>query len=424
MVERAEQGDRPKPFKRTIMAVTEEQVTKVIGGDQYAFAEIDGVLRPNLRRFFYNRVPGEEDDLTQETIFKISRGLPRFSPRGERSYAEQFTFWSFAIARRTLYDGLRQVIKRREMFLSLSTEGVNGERTDLDSLLSRLSFKSNGPTSFAESDVEAELIERETASVTPSPIEGTGLFKKWVRENLTERQQSIAIQKIDGKKNDVIAAALGVSEGLIDKELLASRRRLEQEVLFPAGFRLIHEFVDKNVDGMSRDQIDNAVRQGRISAVKIFGKYYTSAELVQEALKNRKQAQYEAKASEGLVSLGLRASPSEFTRILRNCKFRRELLVFRNGKAFIREDDLQRFREDMKSDEKPSDMEPDENRNERLVDIVLSNAEYVRIRQAIRRGAIKAEKVDGSWTTTRAAIKEYDEEISRKGLIRTRLPNT
>lgn len=417
MVERTEQKGPPTAFRGTLISVTEEQVEGAKNGDQYAFAAIDEELRPRMERYFHSRLPEEADDLTQETIIRISRGLTRFSPRGERPYAQQFTLWSFAIAKTTLNEELRRMIRRREMFLTLPPDATRETEDNSDDVLSRLAYRSNMLPS-EESITEDELRGRQVSPADPN--KGTDLLKGWFRENLTERQRLIVGQRLDDKKNGEIAASLGLSEALVDKEVLTVRRSLEKEVLFPAGFRHVYEFVDDKVEDLGRDQIETGVQRGQLEAVKILGKYYTNPELIQEYMLRKRKSQQEVRFSEGLLNLGLHVTPSEHALLLRNFRYR-EMLVFHNGKAFIRQEDLEKFKENTRSKEQPSGVVSNEDKKERLLDIVSTKVGYDRIIKAIRKGAIGAEKVDGVWVTTKAAIRRYDEEVSRKRLIRTKL---
>jgi RNA polymerase sigma-70 factor (ECF subfamily) len=76
-----------------------------------AFEELSRELREPLLRYLRRYVgdPGDAEDLLQETLVRIDRGLPEFAGRSS------FKTWAFSIATRVAADHLRKPLRRLQI---------------------------------------------------------------------------------------------------------------------------------------------------------------------------------------------------------------------------------------------------------------------------------------------------------------------
>jgi RNA polymerase sigma-70 factor (ECF subfamily) len=85
-------------------------MTRYGAGDGRAFAELYTLLRPRLGRLCGAVMKGAEvEDLLQEVFMKLHRHRASFVPHGNA------VAWSYAVARRTCIDRLRDPARRREV---------------------------------------------------------------------------------------------------------------------------------------------------------------------------------------------------------------------------------------------------------------------------------------------------------------------
>lgn len=381
--------------------VSADLIFRAKTGEEEAFTELDLAIRPRLLGYFYNRVPNQAEDLAQDTIIKVYSSLDRFRGDSKRPVPYQFTSWCFAIARSTLYAGLRELPKREKDFVPQNREGDN---RSFDEIISDLYYHHNheavstNPPSEKGSDKKTEQTDFNQ------------ILGAWFDRNLTERQRFIIVQKTTGKRNAEIGHELQLSDTSIDKEVRRVRLRLERELLDPANFKPLIEFRNENVEGLEKGPLTQAAIKGRLKVIRVLGRVYTSLECIGEYLANRRDSLDKTQALNGLVYIGSHTNYNEYFSLLRYPLYRK-FLVFVDNRAYIRPEDLKEIKDRRNQKPiKPSKVLPSVDGYVRLIDIARTHTEYARYRSAIKAGRLDAIKQDGSFLVAPAALSEYDKK--------------
>ncbi len=124
----------------TTAAADELVVVRCLLGERAAFGElVERWHRPLwsfVRRMVRN--PARSDDLTQEVWLRVVRGLPQLAA------PDRFPAWLFTLARRVVYDELRQSYRQldTDQLAGAEEAGPGTEIDDFDGLLDRLELES------------------------------------------------------------------------------------------------------------------------------------------------------------------------------------------------------------------------------------------------------------------------------------------
>ena len=151
-------------------------------GDKAAYAALLGAARQWLVRYLRRRVmPGDLDDLVQDTLLSVHRKLASYDP------ARSFLPWLAAIARYRFVDHLRLVYRRAEDELDAE---MHADDPDEPAMIARISLE--------------RLFE-----ALPAP-----------------QQQAIELVKISGLSISEASATTGQSESLIKVNIHRGIKRL------------------------------------------------------------------------------------------------------------------------------------------------------------------------------------------------------
>lgn len=185
-------------------------------GDQEAFNELMQAYGRTVFNIGLRMLRDRDDasDMTQETMLKVYRALPRF--RGDSS----FSTWIYRIMVNTCRDFMRAASRRREVPFS------------------DLSAEDNDQPAFEAADSAAQperlYIEGEDRQYLISLIEGLSPAYRLV----------IALRELGGLSYQEIAAASDISVGTVKSRLSRARAALRERVLrdaeqFPGLMRLM-----------------------------------------------------------------------------------------------------------------------------------------------------------------------------------------
>lgn len=374
MVER----QRFEPKRQIPLPNFKPMVDKAKLGDQDAFEEIDGCLRPRLHRYFVTIIKGEADDLVQSTMEKVARDLSKFTPREQDHFSEQFIGWCFVIAKNNLTDEFSRQARLRSTPISHLRSRNNGPDESLMNYYAQIS-KGFFPD---DHDDPEEDSQQEALSLR---------LRNKLAEILPERQIKIVAMALDGKSNSEIAYELKRSEGSIKTELSHARKKIEQKLIFPAGY--------KRVAKLWNSRHSTTINQ-RMNAVKFLRLWYIS----DEALKKyqAQKAPDQQLLSKGYALLSEVASENEYE-YLRT--YRPHLLTFRRGRLYILTESLNEFRQTR--NKKPSKIVPPEPQYSHISKFSKTARDAARLNSAILTGKLEAIKHNGLWFTTKEEVDKF-----------------
>lgn len=236
--------DKSKAWVRLLPQNLPRLVDEVLLEEREAEETFYNYWQRRLVKFFSSRVPDEADDLTQDATLRIRNALPAFENNGGGTFSRNLHAYCFAIARYTFYDYLNnRRIQPRTRELTGREYGHSGE----------VSNEGN--------------------------LEQTGRSANWdifwerVEQILPERQWQTVNQMRLGYGNVVIMKNLGVGGTVFRREAHNAKQTIDNQLLAPAGLKAINvpEF-----SVISTDVLKEAARRGKIDAIKILGRWYTT----------------------------------------------------------------------------------------------------------------------------------------------------
>lgn len=356
--------------------VNGDLIERAKNGDELAFAEIDGSIRGRLTGYFFLRLPEEAEDLTQIALTNITTRIGRFRFHSDKPIEDQFTYWSYRIAKNVLNTELREVMQRKAIF---TPHSIEGQEQSTDAMLSRLHALYARPADQEVPEEQDDLTPEERLDM-------------WIMTNVSERQYYIYEQKNLGRENRDIAKDLKLTPNYVGEEVSAVRQKVEGDLLAPSGFRQAIDFRDASVDGLSKYQINTALTRGYIQSVVILGRHYTSPEYIEEYLVQRKRNQEADTAVEGHVLLSHHVSGNDYSYFLRNPNLRAKL-VFDNDRVYIKPDDLKEYQENRGKKKAKREEVPAPEGYSRLTDLATTKKEYSRLRTAYLGGKLPGLKI-------------------------------
>lgn len=348
-------------------------------GNQDAFEEIDHHLRPRLYKYFSTIIKDQADDLVQSAMEKVAMGLSQFTPREEKHFSEQFMGWCFTIAKNTLNDEFAKQARSMSAPISQMRRGDDFlDRSDQDIMdyYSQRSKRSSPDDDGTEKDSQQEVLL---------------LLRKKLAEILPKRQIKIVDLVLEGKSNSEIASELGRSERGIKVDLSHARKKIEEELIFPVGYKRVAKL------WMSRHSTNINPRLG---AVKFLRLWYIS----DEALKNyqAQKAPNQELLNTGYVLLSEVASEDEYNYLL---KYRPYLLTSKRRRLYILPESLNEFRQTR--NKKPSKIVPPEPQYSHISNFSTTARNHNILRDALLSGELKGIKDRGLWFTTQEAVDRF-----------------
>ncbi len=273
-------------------------VKRIKAGDERAFAELDGFLRPELFRYLVRRLPNEAEDLTQDTLSEMYAALPsfEFDLKG-KDPTKTFIKWTFTIARANINMELRRIIR---------TRGV----------------------SFEDTFVRQPKERTETTFIDLMPR-----FKDRLTELLTPAQLKAVELRTAGKGISEIIDELGSTQRAVLNLMYRARDKIEGNLFYPAGFRLLADYQDGS--------LATAASRGGLEAVKFLGRWYTTDEWVQRYHYKRVTLST-SMLEQGFLPLAEQTTSDEYGTLL---GFRyKHLLTRTQGRIYITQEGLNEFR--------------------------------------------------------------------------------
>lgn len=315
-----------------------------------------GVLQQRLSGYFRKKLPTDPElarDLAQDAIISTVRGIGRFT--APKDFNQRFNNWVGKIAYTTWVRELR----RKYRAIEVATV------RDLPS----------------ESREEPE----------PEQPNLNGLFKKRIEGVLTSGQYRIVELALEGKSSEEIATILGLSITTVRSVTSVSRRKIEKAILTPVGLKRAASY---GGDTSSR------ASDGSLRSIRLLGVIYTNDEWVNK-YDSRRQVGDEVLEIQGYLLLSEVVSATEYARFM-SYPYKNNL-VKKGNRLYVHPDVLSAFRESKVSTVRFH--EPNYNLT-RVGSAAKSPAEQKRLNKAIKKGELKAEKIDGWWYAA-------DEEINK-----------
>lgn len=205
---------RPAP---TAADLRERQlIDRAKKGDAEAFNELMAAYSRTVFNIGLQMLHDRDDagDMTQETMIKVYRALPRF--RGDSA----FSTWVYRIMVNTCRDFLRSASRRKETPFS----------------------------DFCDEDEDQPLFETADDSGQPERLYIEGEDERYLRQLISELKPAyrlaVTLRELGGLSYQEIAAAQGVSVGTVKSRLSRARSALRERVLqdaehFPGLLRLM-----------------------------------------------------------------------------------------------------------------------------------------------------------------------------------------
>lgn len=322
-------------------------LSSVINGNEDATRQLDEALRQRLMPYFMRRNPVQAEDLIQETIIRIDNSLPNFNPNiVEGAYTDNFWGWVFTIGRHCLIDQYRKNNRITETFLQENIEHPLPEEKE-DSRL----------------DIDDQAV--------------LNVIKDKFPDLLTKTQLRSIDLKMQGNNSAEIARIIGLTVGSAKVTITKARKKIEREILGPAGFKRIKTIQDES--------LKIAARRGRLKAIKILGRYYAREEDIKAYRKRSLSDPYLINL--GYILLSSSSTSREYNSLSRGLKILR-----RDGRLYIKKEDLEEFRKQPKN--KKSTFSPTP-LHKRVSELCSSLITYHRTHRAIRESKLKAVKYRG-----------------------------
>lgn len=336
-----------------------------IGGEQ-AFVELDDYLRPRLNRFFNRRLPGQAEDLTQNTLAEVYEAIPSFEPTLDgRDYSLSFLAWTYVIARNNMNTELRSIIGEPATPFSEVIIGRQDQVSMSDAIYDRgiADDKEQEPRREPQ-DLMPQFRERLTGLLSPAQLKAVEL-------------------RINGVEIPDIIEKLKTTKRAVLNLMYKAREKIEGELFYPAGFRQLADYQDM--------ALSQAAGRGSLEAVKFLGLWYTTDEWVQR-YQYRRVALSQTVLDQGYIALSEHTTPDEYGTLL-GTKYA-HLLTRNQGRIYVREEGLVEFRKGRVRARKRIKAPADG--YEYLTDLVSNITEEQKLRLAVTRGNLPAVK-KGHW---------------------------
>lgn len=374
--ERAERTEQPPIDLPNVLG-------RVKAGDEAAATELYGYLQPKLHVFFARRLPTEAEDLTQVTITEVMAALPKFDPSTSRKdLASSFGGWTFTIARSALNMELRRVLGRGATPFS---DVMASRNTDNPSSMSELINDRGVPDQ--RQNVEEEATRENIEDLVPA-------FRDKLVEILSPGQLETVTLRMSGKSIDEIVEELGSTKRAVLNRMLRAREKIEDDLIYPAGFRQVADFQD--------GALSQAASKGRLEAVKLLGLWYTTDEWVQRYSLRRRIIDGSLQRPD-YVLLTEETTPDEYGTLL-GTRYT-DLMTRHQGRIYISRAGLEDFRANRRRANKRFDSPGEEYRQ--LRDFAATTTEYSRLQRAASSGEIPAVKESEWWFVKPEDVETY-----------------
>ncbi|MCL5114120.1 MAG: RNA polymerase sigma factor [Patescibacteria group bacterium] len=328
-------------------------VIGVINGNEDATRQLDEALRQKLMPYFTARDSKRAEDLTQDTLIKISTALSDFDPNlGEGTYEQNFWGWVFTIGRNTMIDDHRREQKQQGGMINIP---IREDRQYPDA-------KEGNEGDKGQS---YQIDDRAILNLIKSRFPGL----------LSGAEQEIIEQRIAGKRNKEIAELLNSTEGSVKTRMTRARTKIEREILEQIGFKPAGAF---------RNRIpSDAIRNGGIGSIKILGRFY----LREEDVRNYKGREIDqGLLDNGYVLLSQATTLSEYFHLQSG-----NIPLRHNGRLYIKTDVLEEFRKKDKTRKRKRVFPPSPD-HKKLGLLCQTLAQYERAMKAIKANRLPAIK--------------------------------
>lgn len=234
---------QPESWIRLLPQNLPQLIDEVLIGDNEATNIFYTYWQQKLVRFFLPKARADADDLAQEALLKINHALPVFENSGEGTFSRNLNNYCYAVARYSFYDYLRS---RRKQPKAYELTGREKART-------------------------GAVVDDKNQEEGNSPT--WDMFWEKVEPILPERQWQIVDQMRRNYGNVVIMRNLGLGSTVFRHEAHAARQAITDQLLTPAGLKAINS---PEFNAVNTDILKEASRRGRIDAIKILDRWYTT----------------------------------------------------------------------------------------------------------------------------------------------------
>lgn len=343
-------------------------------GNSAALNNLFGHLKERFKRYFFRRLPYEADDLTQDTLMRVFERLDRFDPTLGRGTPEQnFLAWSYRLARGTLADYFKSKALEEKHILF---------REDMDEI--------------AEPETSNPFPRQESY---PLNLDDTLLaFHDWLSTFLSPLEKEAAVLRLKGTTDNKATSILGVSLDAFRGRVKRARRKIDDEIMQPAGFKKLSDY-EESTDSTYRV----AATRGSLPAAKLMGKWYTRDEWIKQYRPQRRVTS-SSLLDKGYVLVSENTTPDEYFSLTGGAYS--HLVENHRGRLYIKKELLTSFRQSREETRRriPSPERP----YKPLVEFADTPAEYDRLYRSARSGKLSAIQVENRWWfTTEEAVEDF-----------------
>lgn len=342
-------------LKALVEGVKQGDGASVIGLDQYLSVRLEKIV---------GSIPNREDVL-QEAKAKIFTRLGTFDPEltpelAARGFDTNFNAWSGTIARNEKQSERRRLVRAHGQTVIYEDKAYNMPRHEPK----------------AREDIRHNTALRE-------------FLRKRINEVLTVKShRAIVGYLLDGKTEAEVAADLKTSVGSVKVRLHHARKIIEQEILYPAGFKRLASFVS---DQFSISALGDHVQAGRIETLMFLYLHYTTQEAVDDFKRRvREKSEAEIRLQErGLWRATKVLSATEYSRLVHS-----GAKIIINGGIYVHNDTIEELRANT------------HRKNEyrffpeglcQIAEAASTHTEYSALGKALGKGLIPGVKQRGRW---------------------------
>lgn len=333
-------------------------------GEPNSIEHLFNFLRPRIAKKTAGLNTSDGSDVESTILSKIFTHLDTFNPTlGRGSFEHNFLAWSNRITVNTINSELRRQYRQKTF-----------EQTN--------------------------RIVEPSASDEPETVDLVDLMpalKDRISQMVTEPQFQVVNLSLGGLNYRQISDRLQIREGAVRERLSQARKKIEENLITPAGFKRLSSF--------ENTKLYSQAYYKTLEAVKFLGVWYATERSVKRALLHQREVD-PTLLDEGYVLLSQSTSASEYY-LLQMHKYR-PMLRHKNNRFYIKEEDLAKFRRTRKK-ARPRRL-PLANTGYKALSTFCDTttmSQYLMLERAARKGNMEAVKKGSFWFVTQEAVDKF-----------------
>jgi RNA polymerase sigma factor (sigma-70 family) len=362
-------------------------------GDSSAFAEIYTRFKPSIMGYLKSRGVTEAEDLYQETMLRAHRIITK----GVVDSPASLTHSLYKIARWRTQGYWGKVYKSEPCFSDLFNEHTSYDGP-VRSQEERVSSLTSSTNKTGQRTIERSLDEESLETLYTK-------FRDRITEILSNEQQEVISRFLEGKTADQIASELGISLNTLYSRKYRARKKIEEKILPESYVR---------VDKLNRN-LQDAASTGRLIAVKILGRLYTTRGDVKHYEENKNTNMIRGKIKPEILESGYlplsEAVPPKIYDYLRSPENRHRILV-KGGRYYISVETLKKFYSRHPEMQTAGSPAPNANHQVSLYEAARSRKEYLKLLKAAKRGQVLSSCTRGRYYIKSGDLNAYRNRLS------------